>query len=150
MLSSTSVTDKVAPHLTHRLPHGVPAALARGAARARTDDRVELTLDPVELGKVRFDFTTTNDRITINLSVERPETLDLLRRHADTLRSEFREAGFDGSSLSFSQWSQQGQDKSTAARLFAIPEGEDFAPAAPDPTPTRTNTATGLGLDLRL
>jgi hypothetical protein len=140
--------DKIPLHETRRLPRGLPVSLVRAATRARTDDRVELTLDPVELGKVRFDFTTANDRITINLSVERPETLDLLRRHAELLRSEFRDAGFDGSNLNFSQWSQRGHPGSAASHPF--PEADVSGPSKPDPSPTPTNTATGQGLDLRL
>ncbi|MEI6098452.1 MAG: flagellar hook-length control protein FliK [Alphaproteobacteria bacterium] len=148
--SAAAPNDKIPLHDTRRLPRGLPVSLVRAATRARTDDRVELTLDPVELGKVRFDFTTVNDRITINLSVERPETLDLLRRHAEVLRAEFRDAGFDGSNLNFSQWSQRGHAGSAASHPFTEVEAGVSGPGKPDPSPIPTNTATGQGLDLRL
>ena len=137
-------------HEGRRLPRGLSASLVRTATRATRDDRVELTLDPVELGKVRFDFTTTNDRMQVNLSVERSDTLDLLRRNADVLRAEFREAGFDGSSLSFSQWSQNSSDKSAANTPISETETAAFTQAAVDPAPRRNTATSGHGLDLRL
>jgi len=137
-------------HDGKRLPHGLPASLTRAALRANKDEKVELTLDPIELGKVRFDFSTTGDRMHVNLSVERGDTLDLLRRNADQLRAEFRDAGFDSSSLSFSQWTQQGGDNRTAEAAFDDPDMAEFDLAQPEATPNRNKTSTGHGLDLRL
>ena len=131
------------------MPHGLPASLTRAAQRAAKDDKVELTLDPVELGKVRFDFTTTGDRMQVNLTVERGDTLDLLRRNADQLRAEFRAAGFDGSSLTFSQWSQSSSDNQPPESLFDGPDAEFATPTA-DPEPNRNKISIGHGLDLRL
>ena len=132
-----------------RLPHDLAASIARAVARSGQDQQVELSLDPVELGKLRFEFITTNDRVQVNLSVERTDTLDLLRRHADVLRAEFRDAGLDASTLSFSQWSQKGRDDAPQPLL---PEGEAGSPIHPpsDAAPRRTMTTAGQGLDLRL
>ncbi|MBC7738200.1 MAG: flagellar hook-length control protein FliK, partial [Candidatus Saccharibacteria bacterium] len=132
-----------------RLPHDLAPSIARAATRPDHDHQVELSLDPVELGKLRFEFTTTNDRIQVNLSVERSDTLDLLRRHADVLRAEFRDAGLDASTLSFSQWAQKGRDD---APQPLWPEGEADLPPSPPPeaAPRRNLTTAGQGLDLRL
>ena len=111
---------------------------------------MELTLDPVELGKLRFEIITTNDRTQINLSVERADTLDLLRRHADILRAEFREAGFDGASLNFSQWTRQGNEQSGGQTLMRDFEADDPTPSKADVVPQRNNNSAGQGLDLRL
>ncbi len=107
-------------------------------------------LDPVELGRVRFELTTVNDRVHVNLSVERSDTLDLLRRNADSLRAELRDAGFDGSSLNFSQWNQRGSEGQAPVvpgsdLAFDAPVRPDDRVAAPN-----LNTATGQGLHLRL
>jgi len=111
---------------------------------------VELTLDPVELGKLRFDFNIINDRMQVNISVERTDTLDLLRRHAEVLRAEFRDAGFDGSTLSFSQWAQKDRND-TPQPMFSEGEADSLpAAAAPNPAPMRNQSTTGQGLDLRL
>lgn len=96
---------------------------------------------------MRFEVTQSGDQMRIHLTVERAETLDLLRRHADQLLAEFREAGYPDATLSFGHWSQ-GSRHSAAAAAFSdtpLPLSEpvpDFAPAAP--------RREGGGLDLRL
>jgi flagellar hook-length control protein FliK len=62
---------------------------------------VTLTLAPEDLGTLRFDVQYVADSISVHLTVERPETLDLLRRHADHLAEAFRQAGFSGASFTF-------------------------------------------------
>ncbi|MEO8240663.1 MAG: flagellar hook-length control protein FliK [bacterium] len=132
---------------SHGLPHSVPVSLVRAATRASRGDKVEIVLDPAELGKVRFELTTVNDRVQVNLSVERGETLDLLRRNADSLRAEFRDAGFDGSSLNFSHWNQRSPDSKPPTT--PADDATFDMPDAATPAPLRLNS-TGKGLDLRL
>ncbi len=140
----------VTPREARHLPQGLAPSIARAAARVDKDDRVELTLDPVELGKLRFDFNIINDRMQVNISVERTDTLDLLRRHAEVLRAEFRDAGFDGSTLSFSQWAQKDRND-TPQPMFSEGDADSLpAAAAPNPAPMRNLSTTGQGLDLRL
>ena len=138
------------PQQTHDLPRHLPAALAKAASGVDKDDRVELLLDPVELGKVRFELSSSADRVQVNVSVERPETLDLLRRNIETLRAEFRDAGFDAATLSFSQWGKGGdpapQPPFARPTLFTGTPPEDAAPLTPQPA---RNTSRH-GLDLRL
>ena len=136
-------------HALHAMPHHLPVFMAKAAAHAGQEDRVELMLDPAELGRVRFELTPSADRIQVNVSVERPETLDLLRRNIDSLRAEFRDAGFDAATLSFSQWGK-GQDarpetQGPKTHLGAAPLD---TPAPPDPKPARNSSRHGL--DLRL
>ncbi len=108
---------------------------------------VELVLTPEDLGRMRFEVTQSGEQMRIHLTVERPETLDLLRRHADQLLAEFREAGYADATLSFGQWSRGGQHSAAAAPLSdtPLPQPPTTPHAAPDaPRPT------GGGLDLRL
>ncbi len=122
------------------------APILRAAPRALRGERVELTLDPVELGRVRLAVATSGDQVQIHLSIERPETLDLLRRHAEDLRAECRDAGFGGSSLTFGQWGQQGSGAPQ-------PQGPDDTPDLRDPTAPpvpRQMPTDATGLDLRL
>ncbi len=133
----------------HTLPHGLPASLVKAVEHVGKNDRVELLLDPVELGKVRFELSTLGDRVSINMSVERPETLDLLRRNLDDLRAEFRSAGLDASTLNFSQWGK-GSDNQPPATFAPADPGPEDIPLAPA-SPVRTNQSTSAqGLDLRL
>ena len=136
------------PAPSRHLPHGLAPSLAHAVTHTPRDTQVELTLHPVELGKLRFEITTTNDRTQINILVERPDTLDLLRRHADILRAEFRAAGFDGATLNFSQWARQGHDPS--AHHAALPDFDSENATPPDALPKRTLNTAGQGLDLRL
>ena len=146
----SDVSRASSPVHAHALPHHLPATLVKAASRAGTDDRVELLLDPVELGRVRFELTSTADRVQVNVSVERPETLDLLRRHVDTLRAEFRDAGFDATTLSFSQWGKGG-DPQPDAPVFAPDLSSDLADHdATAPTPQSARNTSRHGLDLRL
>lgn len=62
---------------------------------------VTLTLRPEELGTLRFEVTQTEHGLHIHLSVEQPQTLDLLRRQGEQLLADLRQAGFAGASLSF-------------------------------------------------
>ena len=132
------------------LPRHLPATLAKAATKAEEEGRMELMLDPAELGKVRFELTSTStDRVQVNVVVERPETLDLLRRNMDSLRAEFRDAGFDAATLSFSQWGKGGdaEPEARAPLSDTLTEPMDGTPIAPQPT---FRNMSGHGLDLRL
>lgn len=64
---------------------------------------VELRLSPTELGRVRIGMHHGESAIGLVLTVERPETLDLLRRNAEILASEFGKSGFANLSFEFRQ-----------------------------------------------
>ncbi len=135
--------------VTHALPSApLPAATVPALVQAVSQnggETVELVLSPQDLGKLRFEMTQSGDRMRIHLVVERPETLDLLRRHADQLLSEFRQAGFSGATLSFGQGGQGGQQAQSnpAHHPFPATLADQHVPA-PRPQPP------GGGLDLRL
>jgi hypothetical protein len=112
------------------VPEGQPGpGLAEaGAANARRvaeaillnagRDRIELRLDPPELGRVEIDLTVTDGRLTATIAADRPETLDLLRRHADVLQRDLVAAGFGGADVGFSNGAR------SEARPEARPEAE--------------------------
>lgn len=110
---------------------------------------VDLVLTPEDLGRLRFEVTQVGDQMRIHLTVERPETLDLLRRNADQLLSEFRQAGYAGATLSFGEGGsgQTGQDGQPPPHFGLDPSANPPAPTLPiRPAPAQT----GGGLDLRL
>ncbi|MBA4350278.1 MAG: hypothetical protein C0427_03410 [Rhodobacter sp.] len=92
--------DDPAPN---RPPAAAPPLTAEILRLVRTapDGLVTLTLRPDELGTLRFEVTQTEHGLHIHLSVEQPQTLDLLRRQGDQLLADLRQAGFAGASLSF-------------------------------------------------
>lgn len=70
----------------------------------RADGQTEVALSPEELGHVRLSMQAdaqNPDRIIVILTFERPETLDLFRRHADQLADALRAAGYSGADISF-------------------------------------------------
>lgn len=94
----------------------------------KPDQPVELRLDPQELGQVRMVLTSQDQALTLVMSAERPETLDLMRRHIDQLARDFQELGYTDLKFSFED-SQTGSDpqnskqpKQRAAGEFTEPE----------------------------
>ena len=144
--------------------HG--AATAQGVAvqiasalSSLPDKPVELALSPEELGKVRLTLSHGHDGgISVAVQAERPETLDLMRRHIDQLASDFRDMGYSSIDFSFSG----GQNFSGQQHPEAAPEGfatsgersSDAAAATPvmaaAADPIRLRLADDSGLDMRL
>ncbi len=122
------------------------------AARSGSGQSVELTLNPAELGHVRISLSTADAGMVVAIHADRPETLDLMRRHVDLLAQEFRDIGFEGAAFSFEGSSGQGGD-STASDpppdvLNETQDGPTLAHTAAEHT-SPIETATD-GLDLRL
>ena len=108
-------------------------------------------MSPEELGRVRLTLSTTEAGLTLSVLAERPETLDMMRRHIEQLAQEFRDLGFGDVSFSFGQ---QTQDNPQSERL----EHEDHDPHSPAATadltpsakaPVRLSLDPTQGLDIR-
>jgi hypothetical protein len=87
-------------------PTAVPSLAAQlvQTLAQRPDGTTEIALSPDELGHVRVTLQADAkdpDRIVVMLNFERPETLDLFRRHADQLADALRSAGFSGADIGF-------------------------------------------------
>ncbi|MBL3584135.1 flagellar hook-length control protein FliK [Rhodovulum sulfidophilum] len=115
-----------------------------------SDGSVHLTLSPEELGRVRLSLTPGDHGITVNISADRADTLDLMRRHGDTLANAMRDLGYGEVVLDF-----------TGRQNNAPGQGRGFAAAGPAPNEEGTETGllsanrtsprtAGGGLDLRL
>jgi flagellar hook-length control protein FliK len=98
----------------------------------------EIRLDPADLGRidVRIDVDR-NGQVTSHLTVEKPETLSMLRQDAPQLQRALDDAGFktDGSGLQFSLRDQSssgqngsGNDTGRNAQRLVISE-DDGMPA---------------------
>ncbi|GEM_PF-1580192 len=118
-------------------------------ARQMPDRPVELALNPEELGRVRLTFTTTDGGIHVAVMAERGETMDLLRRHIETLAQEFRELGYKDVNFAFSQ-NGQNEAQNDGSDNQDNTESES-APAQPNPlAPVQLSLEPSAGLDLRL
>lgn len=118
-------------------------------ARQMPDRPVELALNPEELGRVRLTFTTTDGGIHIAVMAERGETMDLLRRHIESLAQEFREMGYKDVNFEFSQ---NGQNDAQNGDADTQNNSEpDAAHAQTQPlAPIQLSLEPSVGLDLRL
>lgn len=134
-------------------PDAPPARQAAEAISAALSapghsDSVELVLRPEELGRVRFELRSEGDRLVVTMTADRPETMDLLRRHLPELRAELEQAGYGAADLNFGQSGTPGGQ----AEAHGPPASADLAPmssASPAMPAAPRATATG-GLDLRL
>nr|WP_249134901.1 flagellar hook-length control protein FliK [Bradyrhizobium sp. AUGA SZCCT0222] len=109
------------------------------AASAKSGkSRFEIRLDPAELGRidVRIDVDR-NGHVTSHLTVERPETLSMLRQDANQLQRALDNAGLStgNSGLQFSlrDQSSQGQNDGNQSNPNAhrlVVSEEDSIPAA--------------------
>ena len=73
------------------------------AARSAVDGLVEVRLSPEELGRVRLAMTPGDAGMTVQVTAERQETLDLIRRHIDMLANDLKDQGFSNLSFSFAK-----------------------------------------------
>ncbi len=106
--STTAVTGtREMMNMTPFTMRNVATQLAQ-AAQGAADGPMELTLNPEELGKVRMTFATQDGVMTVSLATERPETLELMRRHIESLAQEFQEIGFEQVAFDFGQAGDQG------------------------------------------
>ena len=139
-------------------PTQVPAAtIALQMARnlQKGISRFEIRLDPPEMGRIDVRMEIRKDgHVVAHMSVERPETLDLLQRDARALQQALNNAGLqaDNDSLNFSLKDQSGD---TSGQHLASGETsnhgmgaeEDEAPALPI---YNVNLAMNGGVDIRI
>lgn len=71
------------------------------------DGIVEIRLDPPELGRVLMSIQTVEGGLSAQVLVERPETLELLRRHAELLDQALADAGHGDAEINFGTYSDQ-------------------------------------------
>jgi flagellar hook-length control protein FliK len=149
-----------APHTTPEARTEIGARAAEQAATALTashDGRIELRLDPEELGPVRLGLAPGDGTITVQISAERGETMDLMRRHADVLARELRQAGYGEVSFQFGADTASGGG-SAPRHGYATPQSRGAGEASPgDPaaaatarTPAAPRALAPGALDLRL
>jgi flagellar hook-length control protein FliK len=126
------------------------------AARAKDGiNRFEIRLDPPELGRidVRLDIDRSG-HVTSRLMVERPETLDLLRRDAPQIERALQDAGLKTSDLGMQfslrdqTFADQNDSLPSAARLV-LPQ-DDIVPLEAMRQGYGRLLGLGGGIDIRV
>ncbi|TXH99746.1 MAG: flagellar hook-length control protein FliK [Pseudorhodobacter sp.] len=111
--------------------------------------RIELILAPDMLGRVQFDIQTDRNGLTITLSAERPETLDLIRRNLPDLVAELRQSGIEGAAFHFGSWNGKRQTPEPAMLQMLAADTPPPLPVERRPQSTGQRSG-GAGLNMRL
>ena len=115
---------------------------------------VEIALEPAELGRVRMTVSMTDGGVTLQITAERPETLDLMRRHIEELSQELRRMGYTEVGRSFNT-----DDRPAADSQGLVQEGRDGVSeggggletgATEQPAPQAPRGVSASGLDIRV
>ncbi|WP_294608849.1 flagellar hook-length control protein FliK [uncultured Roseovarius sp.] len=101
------------------LPQHIAMQIAAAAQRGEGNRPIDLILSPAELGPLRLSLSSLDGVMSVTVTAERPETLDLMRRHIDTLAQEFLNIGYGKAEFSFGggQSGETGQDPADASIL---------------------------------
>jgi flagellar hook-length control protein FliK len=131
-------------------PRADASALLRQVAEALprlAEGRLEVALAPEELGRLRFQIASGENGLVVQVTAERAETLELMRRHAGQLARDFAEAGFGGASFHFGEQGARGGQRPAPEPALA-PRAPPAEPgtAASAPLPQRP----AAGLDIRI
>lgn len=133
------------------VPHVEPHRQIADAIVRTRDGAVEILLDPVELGRVTVLLGHESQPGRLGILVERPETLDLIRRHTDDLLRDLRSSGMPDAQLDFLRQDGDGRPRHHPAATSAIGAGRPPEPVDDVATPpVRPLAGSSSRLDIRL
>lgn len=151
---------------TFTAPPGAEVALARHiaaqvaqVAQTAPSTPVGLALNPEELGRIQLTFTTENGALSVGITAERPETLDLMRRHIDALAQDLRSIGYRDVNFDFSAGGENDSGSTSEGSAHSDKSSGQSNPATDENLtdgPAEVRAATSLltsetqGVDLRL
>lgn len=110
--------------------------------------QITLQLAPVELGRVDITLQTRDQGLSLLIVADRPETLDLMRRHVDQLADDLHALGFGSLDLQFRQNGQNGERGGDSGEAQAGPTASTDPGLALPAMPAGQLALTGR-LDLR-
>lgn len=135
------------------LPRNIAVQIAQAMRQGGGDRPMELVLSPAELGRVRISMMGGDGAMTVHVMADRPETLDLMRRHIDILAQEFHDIGYGTAEFAFGQnAADRGnpQDSDGGAGGLATSSSQtDATEGADTPAPTQL-TLQSDRVDIRL
>ncbi|GAA5074965.1 hypothetical protein GCM10023209_22570 [Roseibacterium beibuensis] len=133
------------------MPVAQQISLAISTAEQARETPLDLALDPPELGRVRLSVSEQGGTLTLAITADRPETVELMRRHLDVLQQEASRLGLDALQVRLSQGGQPGHDGNGARPQTGdtglAPHGTDETDPHPHHDPQRAHDGA---LDLRL
>ncbi|MEH7828645.1 flagellar hook-length control protein FliK [Gemmobacter denitrificans] len=136
-----------APRAIQQAFKGLATVVEAQPVSDATGQGLDLVLAPEELGRVRLTMIAEGDVMRVHLVADRPETLDLMRRHADQLANEFRSAGYRDAEMTFGQGSFAEDHRPRNTPLSSSGGGTALTNITPQAS---AGNISGSGLDLRL
>ncbi|UUV05671.1 flagellar hook-length control protein FliK [Ruegeria sp. YS9] len=141
---STAARAEIARAIAGQLSAAVQTRTGSGAT--------EIALNPEELGRVSIVLNGREDGLQITIATERPETLELMRRHLSVLTEEFQKLGYGD--LSFDLGTSWGSGADQKDANDADTQSPSHSEAAPQERIDHTtshpqNLASGRGIDMR-
>lgn len=120
------------------------------AIRVAQEGAVEVALQPEELGRVKIAISPQDGGVAIAIQAERPETLDLMRRHLEVLQDIFAEFGEASATFgTHGEWGSAAQDRQGKDATTA--DEPTHAGEAEGPVRVHSPGLTALsGLDIRV
>lgn len=113
---------------------------------------MEISLSPEELGRVSIVLNGRDDGLQMTIATERPDTMELLRRHLSVLTEEFQKLGYGNLNIDLGTPSDSGaRDQWTDEfDAQAAPESEPVQNVHPaQATPLPQTPAPVRGIDMR-
>ncbi len=152
VLSGPDPTARVTP--VRAVPDGPAQVIVRQVAQAVQaggGSVIDIALDPVELGRVQMRLSPEEDGLRVLVTAERPETGELLRRHASLLERALRDLGHVAVTVDIGGQAATGdgagqRNASDPAQRVMVP----VAPSGPDNPTTFLPLSARGALDLRL
>jgi hypothetical protein len=111
--------------------------ITQSVSRPQGEGVIEVRLQPEELGRVRLTMVAAEAGMSVQVTAERPETLELIRRHIDLFESDLRKQGFAGMSFSF------GSEHAESSDRHARGDAPDDAAVAPPGSDARIVAVIG-------
>ena len=121
---------------------GVPVEIAAAARAGKT--RFDISLDPIDLGRIDVRINVDrNGQVTSHLTVEKPETLQMLRQDAPQLQRALDDAGLKTGSngLSFSLRDQNSSGQNSGQNNDNGGNARRLISAKKTPSPPRPSAA---------
>ncbi len=146
VMQTTSAPQTTAPHRAD-LPVQVARQLADALQNAGQRP-VDIALNPEELGRLRLALSTTEAGMAVQITAERPDTIELMRRHITELAQEFRQLGYADISFTFAGGDAQQED-GAMARPSHAPEPQAEA-GTESPVEIILSATPETGIDIRL
>ncbi len=109
---------------------------------------IEVALNPEELGRVSIVLNGRDDGLHLTIATERPETLEMMRRHISILEAEFKSLGLGDLSFDLGTPSDAQENASDAEHDSYLETEQNDSQRESIPVPSRMG-ATGR-VDMRL